>query len=291
MPQFSEKSKVYPFTTENLSGYMSKINLKNQDVLSVISSGDHILNSFYYGARNVVGFDINYFASFFAELKIVAAKKLDFKNFKNFFLVGSKKPMDFETYSHLRSNLSNDCLYFFDNVYRKNGFSGRNIRFGKLFNKRFDIDKLRIRVNPYLYSEHNFKILKKNIKHKKIVFINSNVINLTSKLENKFDVIFLSNLLDYSNQIFQDRNHFNMFGENILLPLNNNLNNKGVICAAYIYSINKNSNSILRNKQLRKNLLGVQGMEYREFKFSSVIPGRENESDLIVLLKNEKKHN
>ena len=81
MPSFSERSKVYPFTTENLSGYMHDLNIKGKRVLTITSSGDHILNSFFYEAGEVVGFDINHLASLFAELKINAMQKLTFERF------------------------------------------------------------------------------------------------------------------------------------------------------------------------------------------------------------------
>jgi S-adenosylmethionine:diacylglycerol 3-amino-3-carboxypropyl transferase len=85
MPIFSERSRVYPFTTENLAGYMKDLNLEDKKVLSITGSGDHILNSFYYGASSVVGFDINSLASLFGELKFNALGKLKFKDFKKYF--------------------------------------------------------------------------------------------------------------------------------------------------------------------------------------------------------------
>ena len=53
------EDKVYPFTTEEISGYFKYLNLKDKSVLTVGSSGDQAFNAIYYGARKVTLFDIN----------------------------------------------------------------------------------------------------------------------------------------------------------------------------------------------------------------------------------------
>ncbi len=292
MPIFSERSKVYPFTTENLAGYMKHLNLKDKKVLSITGSGDHILNSFYYGASSVVGFDINSLASLFAELKFNALRKLDFEDFKKYLFVGNHQGMDFEVYNSIKEGLSKSCLSFFDNLYEDYGFRGVDLRKGRLFNKRFDFDDLRIRSNPYLFSRHNFEKTKSNIQDKNILLINSNVRDLHSKLRDNFDVILLSNLADYSQQIYSDNtNHFNLFCKKIILPMKKYLNERGVICSAYVYDSRKKENykNPVDNPCSRRNIMGNLGMDYREIVFDSIVPEKENASDLVTILtkKNE----
>ena len=62
MNNFNSLSKIYSFTTENISGYFEQLQFTNKDVLTVAASGDHIINSFYKGAKTAIGFDINYLA-------------------------------------------------------------------------------------------------------------------------------------------------------------------------------------------------------------------------------------
>lgn len=38
-------SKLYPFTTENIAGYIDNFNLKNKSLLTVGSSGDQVINA------------------------------------------------------------------------------------------------------------------------------------------------------------------------------------------------------------------------------------------------------
>ena len=58
-PQFTENSFLYPFTTENLSGYVSKLNVKNKDVLTVTGSSDQMFNLIFLGAKSFSNFDLN----------------------------------------------------------------------------------------------------------------------------------------------------------------------------------------------------------------------------------------
>ncbi len=292
MPKFSKRSKVYPFTTENLAGYMEHLNLEDKKVLSVTGSGDHILNSFYYGSDNVIGFDINSFAAFFAELKFNALRKLNFEDFKKYLFVENHQAMDFEVYNSIKEGLSESCLSFFDNLYEDYSFRGVDLRKGKLFNKRFDFDDLRIRSNPYLFSRHNFEKTKSNIQDRNINLINSNIRDLSFKLEDNFDVVLLSNLADYSQQIYPNNpNPFNSFCEEIILPIKKHLKNEGVICSAYVYDAREKESykNSVDNPNLRRGIMGSLGMDYREIVFDSIVPEKENASDLVAILtkKNE----
>ena len=66
---FNNLSQIYSFTTENIAGYFEYLDFTNKNVLTVAASGDHIINAFYKGAEEVYGFDINYLALIFTELK------------------------------------------------------------------------------------------------------------------------------------------------------------------------------------------------------------------------------
>ena len=51
--------KVYPFTTEDISGYLTQIDVENKKVLTVGSSGDQALNSLLLGAKSATAVDID----------------------------------------------------------------------------------------------------------------------------------------------------------------------------------------------------------------------------------------
>ena len=102
---FNVLSTIYSFTTENISGYFDYLNFFNKDILTVAASGDHIINAFYKGAKEVYGFDINYLALVFTELKLVALQNLEFEEFLKFFMINeeddvkkSRKVLDYDIY-------------------------------------------------------------------------------------------------------------------------------------------------------------------------------------------------
>ena len=51
--------KIYPFTTETISGYITKMDIKDKIVLTLGSSCDQALNSLLLGAKDITVFDIN----------------------------------------------------------------------------------------------------------------------------------------------------------------------------------------------------------------------------------------
>lgn len=78
-------SRIYTFTTENISGYIDYFDFNNKSLLTVGSSGDQILNAFYSGARDITLFDINEYAKYYVYLKISAILSLSYEEFKLFF--------------------------------------------------------------------------------------------------------------------------------------------------------------------------------------------------------------
>ena len=51
--------EVYPFTSENIKGYFSRIPFKDNNVFTVGSSLDQAFNALLLGAKKITVFDIN----------------------------------------------------------------------------------------------------------------------------------------------------------------------------------------------------------------------------------------
>ena len=64
---FSKFCEIYPFTNENINGYIGKIVFSENDIiLSILSSGDHAFNLITSGALNIDTFDINCLTEYYA---------------------------------------------------------------------------------------------------------------------------------------------------------------------------------------------------------------------------------
>lgn len=56
--------RPYPFTTENISGYIKEFDLKNKSLLTLGSSGDQVINAALFNCRNIHVIDICPFTKF-----------------------------------------------------------------------------------------------------------------------------------------------------------------------------------------------------------------------------------
>ena len=77
--------EIYPFTTENIAGYIDYFDLQDKSLLTVGSSGDQIMNAAFKGAKDVTLLDINPYAKYYYYLKKAGMLELDFTKFKEFF--------------------------------------------------------------------------------------------------------------------------------------------------------------------------------------------------------------
>ena len=72
---FHNSSAIYRFSNEILQDYCEYFVNRNK-ILSVISSGDQILNAILNGVKDIDAFDISVFPKYFLYLKIGAIKSL-----------------------------------------------------------------------------------------------------------------------------------------------------------------------------------------------------------------------
>ena len=111
-PEFEKYGKVYLNTTENINGILSKINVKDKNILSVAGSGDQALNAYLHGAKSVTLFDINPLAFANTELKLTAARKLSFESFSEFFIPGCGNLLDHHIFNKFSNALKEDVAQY-----------------------------------------------------------------------------------------------------------------------------------------------------------------------------------
>ena len=158
MTNIKSFQKIYPFTTENISGYITQMDIKDKNVLTVGSSSDQVFNSLLLEAKEVTLFDINATAQLFYEFK------------KDLIL------------SYDRENL-------YDKLLNSNEFS--------YFEDNFTSKQLEI-MNLYLQSDENYYKLREILKTAKVNFKVGNIYDVSKTLiDEKFDRVILSNVLQY----------------------------------------------------------------------------------------------
>ena len=287
--KFASISKIYSFTTENISGYFNYLDFKNKNILTVSASGDHIINSFYKGAISVKGFDINYLALVFTELKLIAIQELSYKQFLEFFLINdinniskNLNALNYKQYIELRKKLTENSRKILDDLYSEFNNDGYKFRNSYIFNNKYDNNSLKIESNLYLKNELEFNKAKEQIKDKEIVLVNSSYSDIAlNKLPNheSYDIILMSNISDYIKEIYKNENYLEEYIKEIIYNFKSP--NNQIVCA-YLYNIKQEHyRSEIDNPVLRKKIFKKLNINFTEEKFKSVI---KNCTDSIIII-------
>ena len=277
--------RIYPFATENVSGYMNYFDLKDKSLLTVGSSGDQILNAYNNGCRDITLIDINPFSSYYIYLKIAGILSLDYQEFMEFFFkyIGMEtnyKRYNIGLFNKLSNNLKSldyESYYFFNEIFNK--YSREKIS-DYLMNDDETRYKVIKGINNYLQNEESYNKTKKILKDICFKYINQDIFKFNSDL--KYDNIFLSNLCTHVN-IFELKD--------LIRKLNDkNLNNYGSILFAYLWNTDYNSNEWhpdwkdIYKMPATKNWLGEYITEHHQIHgISDIVYSPQKDSDLVLI--------
>lgn len=229
--------RIYSFATENIAGYIKYFDLENKSLLTLGSSGDQVMNAYNAGCRDITLIDVNPFASYYTYLKIAAIESLTYQEFEEFFfrwigLSFNYKRFNIKLFQKLSSNLKTmdyDSFYFFSSIFHS--YSREQIS-DYLMNDDETNSRVIKGINTYLQDETSYNRIKKRLKDFSLNFLNQDILEISK--EEKFNIIFLSNLCTYMG-ILQLKD--------LLMKLKeNNLTEQGSILFGYLWNINFNSN-------------------------------------------------
>lgn len=288
---FNSLSQIYSFTTENIAGYFEQLEFTDKNVLTVAASGDHIINTFYKGAKTVIGFDINYLALIFTELKLVALENLDYKEFLDFFMINdedniekNQNALNYAIYiNKLRKYLLKSTAENWDILYQKFNNNCYDLRNSYIFNNKYDNNNVKLNSNLYLKSELDYNMAKERIKEKEIILINSNYKDINCHdLPNiaDCDIILMSNISDYIKDLYsKNSSYLEQYVKDIIQNFKNKTNQ--IVCA-YLYDIqNTKYRSEIDNPIFRKEIFNKLNITYIEKNFKSVI---DNCTDSVIII-------
>ena len=251
---------LYPFTNENIKAYYSYIDFKDKDVLCVTSSGDHSLNALLAGSKSITSFDINPLAKYYSELKIAAIKSLTLEEFILFFydkkLFTYKYFFNKKLYKKFSNNLKDEYKefwdYFFDNYTKMQIFKSY------LISEDYLNLKALLQVNSYL-NEKNYYKLREILKDKDITYFDISI-NELNTINNKFDIILLSNISAFLDNDLESLKKLKGSIDSI-----SNKNAKVVVNYFYDNLLNCGSKSIIYNEKLVSEYFSKEDYEYMNF--------------------------
>lgn len=219
-PYFSRFSRAFVFTNEQINRICAQIDHNGKRVLSIAVS-DYMLTAIGQGCSEIIGIDISLISCFFAELKFAGAMELEYTQYTVFFglknslgrisasfsgwtpekIRCSRSAMFSERqYKKLRPHLSVTARTFFDSVI---GYSYKNGReYVPLAVHYLDnmLPASQLSDFSYIRSERSYKNVKRKLRQLGMpLLLPVNIRDLRTKVQGKFDVIYLSNALDYYN--------------------------------------------------------------------------------------------
>lgn len=226
----SFKKMIYCFTTENISGYIDEFNLNNKSLLTVGSSGDQVLNAILRGCDDVTLLDLNPYAIYYLYLKVAAILSLTKEEYCEFFwppkslFAYNKKFLDSGQLYKVIETLkvvNYDAYLFWSSLLE---YVHKELIKKNLFFSEKNTQKAIEDINPYLYSNSVYKMLKSRVENASIKFINGNVL-AENNLDN-YDNIWLSNICCYLS-----------FGEikKLVDMMVGHLNVSGKLLISYLY--------------------------------------------------------
>lgn len=232
-------AKLYPFTTENIAGYIHKFDLEGKSLLTLGSSGDQIINSALFNCKKQTVIDICPFTKFYYYLKKAALLTLDYYEFLLFFCYkdfpktfkDNKETFNLESFLKIKPLLrllDYEAYLFWDELFSL--FPPMTVR-QELFIT--DEDKIAVlkKTNIYLQDEASYDLTRNSIRNVEPKFIIGDIFQ--KQLFEHYDNIFLSNLAQYYSLNSTKR---------LVDKLSSNLDDDGKMLICYLYRTLRNTN-------------------------------------------------
>lgn len=199
------KHYMYPFTTENINGYIDLFDLRDRSLMCVGSSGDQVINAIGCGCRDINVVDINPFCRYYYYLKMVGILCLELDEFLYFFkykdypdvFKENYNVFDRELFNKIKVNLRYvdfESYLFWDELF--SNYNGVTVR-KRLFSYDEERSSMLRYMNRYLSSSVSYYDIRNLIKKVNPVFIQSDLFD--SSFDRYFDNIWLSNVCCYLN--------------------------------------------------------------------------------------------
>ena len=190
---FGNFDPSYLWTNEDMKLY-PKENLKEKNILTITSSGDHALNAILNGGSIIDSFDVNQFSKYVSALKIAMIKKYGYYDFfKRMDWIENMESLNLNSKENIidsiREYLSHDEYLFWSTfeylrINNKVNFNDVINVYGSLKNNAY--------TDAFSYNK-----LKRNLKKAKITYYDSDIMDIEKSVNKKYDRVFLSNVLEY----------------------------------------------------------------------------------------------
>lgn len=187
---------IYNMTNEKLALYFKYFPIKGGTVLTVLGSGDNVLQAACCGANRIYAFDYNPLALYMAKLKIKSFSILERNEFLNYlYNIDYRRYFDASYYKKVRDYLDSNTMKFWDSLYRE--FNNHEITDSLINNGDSYINRS---IDGFLNRDKYYQT-KNNLENIDIQYLCSDVFDIFDKIPSdiKFNAVLLSNIFDWMN--------------------------------------------------------------------------------------------
>lgn len=223
---FHTTSAVYKISNERTQDYYSYL-IGREKVLSVIGSGDQILNLILEGTKEIDAFDISSFPKYFLYLKMAAIKALSKEEYIEFFYeVSHRSEVYDDMYDRISFYLDDETSSFWDSLF--NFFDWQDIYNSTLFSSEPYIAANAINQNKFLQCDAAYEELRRLLDDVVINVYEGDIFDLSCRIDGTYDLVYLSNIVYYNkpDEYKEMLDEFKLTDNGITLT--------------YLYRINKN---------------------------------------------------
>ena len=265
---FSKYQKVYFSSNENIKEYLSLVNIKNKDsALTVMGSGDQVFNLICKNIMNIDTFDTNLLTDYYVMgLKRSMILKYNYYEFKDAYNILNN---EFSPVSDIYDIIS-ELLPYMDSKYRY--FWSNIIEYIFLTQKRYktninpiyllfihikDFEQFKF-SNYYLHDIDKYNKLKNNISKVNISFKNIDARELDKNFNKEYDLILLSNILDYFGELSVNKEKYFTKDKLVIYleKIKNLVSKDGTIFLNYIFyykTISRKQKTLFKNSSIEEN--------------------------------------
>ena len=247
---FHDCDRVYKGTNENIKSMPYQEALRSKDkILSVIGSGDQVLNSILLDSKNIDAFDISIFTKYYLMLKIAAINNLEYFDYLEFFF--GEQPFDSKRFDKVVNNMDYDGKTFWKEITKDKTPS--EVYDSKIFTMWSPSIKSANFRNPYLDNMFRYYELRDKLDNSNINYIDGDIYEISKKLNKEYDLINLSNIGMYAisnpDFIINRENPFLQFKRFVK---NLKIRENGIVLN-YIINVDRNDSVILSDYVLNDN--------------------------------------
>ncbi len=183
----SERYAIYPWSNENIKNYYNYYDLEGKKVLCPTGSGDHAIKSIEGGASKIDCVDINPLTKYYQALKLAFLSNYNEEKFWQQFKNNSRQILNPKiNLEDIKDFLDEDTYVFWSNIINQKAFNNNRNLF------RFDGEPTPLKLD--------YNKAKNNIDNAIITCYDDDIKFFIKDIDEKYDVIFLSNILEWQNE-------------------------------------------------------------------------------------------